>query len=397
MTAGVAISPIPELLDELAAGRMIVLLDEEDRENEGDLLMAADKVTPEAINFMARYGRGLICLTLTREHCQRLKLPPMAAQNGTVYATAFTVSIEAARGVTTGISAADRAHTIATAVAPDARAEDLVQPGHVFPLQAQDGGVLVRAGHTEAGCDMTRMAGCSPTAVICEIMNDDGSMARLPDLQQFAATHGLKLGTIADLIAYRSRAETLITPLEARPMVTPWGEFTAQGFRDSTGGVHLALSVGTWAEDDEVWVRVHEPLNALDLLDDASCSHSWPLGVALRTLRERGRGLAVLLNAAGHRESLLRRLDPTGSPPAPQRDGLAELRLYGIGAQIIKAHGVRRMKLMAHPARLPSMRGFDLEVTGFASPDLPPIHISEPTRPHWDSYAVVFWKKKTNK
>src|SRR5688500_10885479 len=217
-----AISPIPELIAELAAGRMVILVDEEDRENEGDLLLAADHVSPEAINFMARYGRGLICLTLTRERCERLRLPPMATRNGTQHGTAFTVSIEAATGVTTGISAADRARTVQAAVAKDATAADLVQPGHIFPLQAQDGGVLMRAGHTEAGCDLSAMAGLTPAAVICEIMKDDGTMARLPDLEVFAREHHLKIGTIADLIEYRSRNESLIQRAGERLLRTPF-------------------------------------------------------------------------------------------------------------------------------------------------------------------------------
>ena len=248
MSNAVPISPVKEIVAELAAGRMVVLVDEEDRENEGDLVMAADHVTPAAINFMAKHGRGLICLTLTRERCEFLKLPPMASSNGTQYATAFTVSIEAATGVTTGISAADRAKTVQVAVAPDTQPADLVQPGHVFPLQAVDGGVLMRAGHTEAGCDLSAMAGCSPAAVICEIMNDDGSMARLPDLQIFAATHGLKIGTIADLIEYRSANESLVKRVGSRTIQTPQGAFVAHAFQDSTGGnVHLALVNGEGA------------------------------------------------------------------------------------------------------------------------------------------------------
>src|SRR5512139_2485125 len=261
------ISPVPELIAELAAGRMVILVDEEDRENEGDLVLAADHVTPAAINFMARHARGLICLTLTRERCERLRLPPMAQRNGTQHGTAFTVSIEAATGVTTGISAADRARTIQAAVAKDAQPADLVQPGHIFPLQAQDGGVLMRAGHTEAGCDMAAMAGLSPAAVICEIMNDDGTMARLPDLEVFAREHGLKIGTIADLIGYRSRNETLIQRAGSRRLLTPQGEFDCTAFRDKSGGLHLALTHGSWTPADEVTVRVHEPFTAFDMLD----------------------------------------------------------------------------------------------------------------------------------
>src|SRR3982750_185610 len=232
------ISPVSALVNELAAGRMVILVDEEDRENEGDLVLAAEFVTPEAINFMARHARGLICLTLTREHCERLHLPPMAARNGSSHGTAFTVSIEAAEGVTTGISAADRSRTVQAAVARNAKPSDLVQPGHIFPLQAQDGGVLMRAGHTEAGCDLAAMAGLSPAAVICEVMNEDGTMARLPDLIEFARVHGLKIGTIASLIEHRSRNESLIERLGSRKMLTQQGEFTCTAYRDRTGGMH---------------------------------------------------------------------------------------------------------------------------------------------------------------
>lgn len=359
------ISPIPELVAELAAGRMVILVDEEDRENEGDLVLAADHVTPEAINFMAKHGRGLICLTLTRERCERLRLPPMASRNGTVHGTAFTVSIEAATGVTTGISAADRARTVQAAVAKDAKASDLVQPGHIFPLQAQEGGVLMRAGHTEAGCDMAAMAGLTPAAVICEIMNDDGTMARLPDLEVFAREHGLKIGTIADLIQYRSRNESLVTPVGQRPLQTAQGPFDAHVFRDRSGGVHVALAKGRWAEGDEVLVRVHEPLSVLDLLDAGPTGHSWPLPQALARLQASERGLAVLLNCgAGEAERLLAGLLPAeGAPPAPP--AVMDLRTYGVGAQILRELGVRRMRLLGSPRRMPSMTGYGLEVTGF--------------------------------
>lgn len=358
------ISPVPELVSELAAGRMIILVDEEDRENEGDLVLAADHVTPEAINFMARFGRGLICLPLSREHCERLQLPPMASRNGTKHGTAFTVSIEAATGITTGISAADRARTVQAAVAPHAKASDLVQPGHIFPLQAQDGGVLMRAGHTEAGCDLARMAGLSAAAVICEIMKDDGSMARLPDLEVFAAEHGLKIGTIADLIEYRSRHESLVQQVGRRQLTTAQGSFDCQIFGDRTGGVHLALSHGRWTPADEVLVRVHEPLSMLDLLDAGPCRHSWGLPAALQALQSSPAGVAVLLNCGEDAAGLLGRLqDPDSTPPRAPMD----LRTYGVGAQILKALGVQRMKLLGSPRRMPSMTGFGLEVTGFVS------------------------------
>ncbi|MFM8930039.1 MAG: bifunctional 3,4-dihydroxy-2-butanone-4-phosphate synthase/GTP cyclohydrolase II [Betaproteobacteria bacterium] len=361
------ISPIPELVAELAAGRMVILVDEEDRENEGDLVLAADHVTPQAINFMAKHGRGLICLTLTRERCERLRLPPMAARNGTKHSTAFTVSIEAATGVSTGISAADRARTIEVAVAPHAQASDLVQPGHVFPLQAQDGGVLMRAGHTEAGCDLAGMAGLSPSAVICEIMNDDGTMARLPDLGVFAREHGLKIGTIADLIQHRSHNESLIQRVGQRELDTAQGRFACSVFRDRTGGTHLALACGQWSAQDEVWVRVHEPLSVLDLLDAGPTRHSWPLPAALAALQQQGRGVAVLLNAGEDAAALLGRALPLESTPTPAASAgsAMDLRTYGVGAQILRAMGVQRMRLMSNPRRMPSMTGYGLEVTGF--------------------------------
>lgn len=362
------ISPVPELLTELAAGRMVVLVDEEDRENEGDLVMAAEHVTPESVNFMARFGRGLICLTLTRERCERLQLPPMTSRNGAQHGTAFTVSIEAATGVTTGISAADRARTVQAAVARDAKASDLVQPGHIFPLQAQDGGVLMRAGHTEAGCDLSAMAGLSPAAVICEIMNDDGTMARLPDLEVFAQQHGLKIGTIADLIEYRSRNETLIERVGQRPLTTDQGEFVCTSFVDRTGGLHMALTHGHWTPRDEVLVRVHEPLSVMDLLDAGTCVHSWPLPRALATLKAGERGIAVLLNCGEGSSSLLGKLKPHDESAAqhlPQMD----LRTYGIGAQILREMGVSKMKLLGSPRRMPSMVGYGLEVTGFIAAD----------------------------
>ena len=361
------ISPIPELVAELAAGRMVILVDEEDRENEGDLVLAADHVTPQAINFMAKHGRGLICLTLTRERCERLQLPPMAARNGTKHSTAFTVSIEAATGVSTGISAADRARTIEAAVAPNAQPSDLVQPGHVFPLQAQDGGVLMRAGHTEAGCDLASMAGLSPASVICEIMNDDGTMARLPDLEVFAREHGLKIGTIADLIQHRSHNESLIQRVGQRELETAQGRFHCSVFRDRTGGTHLALACGQWTAQDEVWVRVHEPLSLMDLLDTGPTRHSWPLPVALAALQQQGRGVAVLLNAGEDAAAVIGRALPgeSAKAAAAAAGSAMDLRTYGVGAQILRALGVQRMRLMSNPRRMPSMTGYGLEVTGF--------------------------------
>jgi 3,4-dihydroxy 2-butanone 4-phosphate synthase / GTP cyclohydrolase II len=362
------ISPVEVIVAELKAGRMVILVDEEDRENEGDLVLASDHVTPEAINFMARFGRGLICLTLTRERCEFLKLPPMAAQNGTAYSTAFTVSIEAAEGVTTGISAADRARTIQVAVAPSTQPYDLVQPGHVFPLQAVDGGVLMRAGHTEAGCDLAAMAGCSPSAVICEIMNDDGTMARLHDLQTFATEHGLKIGTIADLIEHRSRTESLVNAISARPMHTAHGEFKAVAYQDSTSGaVHLALIKGQWDKDHAVLARVHEPLSVLDALEPDRIMHSWGLDAAMRRIAQEGAGVIVLLNCGESGAQLLSQFDGTArSAHGPER-GRMDLRSYGVGAQILRDCGVQKMRLLGNPRRMPSMAGYGLEITGYVS------------------------------
>jgi 3,4-dihydroxy 2-butanone 4-phosphate synthase/GTP cyclohydrolase II len=364
----VAISPVEDIVADMKAGRIVILVDEEDRENEGDLVLASDHVTPEAINFMARFGRGLICLTLTRERCEYLKLPPMAARNGTVYSTAFTVSIEAAEGVTTGISAADRSRTIEVAVAKATQPTDLVQPGHVFPLQAVDGGVLMRAGHTEAGCDLAAMAGCSPSSVICEIMKDDGTMARLPDLQIFAAEHGLKIGTIADLIAYRSRTESLVHKVSSRPMHTAHGEFTANAYKDMTSGaVHMALVKGTWDADAEVLARVHEPLSVLDALEPNRVMHSWGLDAALARIESQGTGVVVLLNCGESGEQLLNQFDGTArSAHGPER-GRMDLRSYGVGAQILRDCGVQKMRLMGNPRRMPSMAGYGLEITGYLS------------------------------
>jgi 3,4-dihydroxy 2-butanone 4-phosphate synthase / GTP cyclohydrolase II len=365
----VAISPIEDIVAQMRAGRIVILVDEEDRENEGDLVLAAEHVTPEAINFMARFGRGLICLTLTRDRCERLRLPPMATRNGTKLGTAFTVSIEAAEGVTTGISAADRARTVQAAVAKNAKADDLVQPGHIFPLQAVDGGVLMRAGHTEAGCDLAGMAGLTPAAVICEIMKDDGTMARLPDLQLFAAEHGLKIGTIADLIQHRSRNESLIEKVGARTLQTAYGEFMAHAWSDKPSqGLHLALVKGQWSPDESVPVRVHEPLSVLDALEINRSMHSWNLDASLKHIAAAGKGVAVLLNCGEDAQQLLAQFEGTAKAShAPER-GRMDLRTYGVGAQILRECGVHRMTLMGNPRRMPSMTGYGLEITGHVAP-----------------------------
>ena len=362
----VPISPVEDIVAEMRAGRMVILVDEEDRENEGDLVMAAEHITPEAINFMAKYGRGLICLTLTEARCKKLGLAQMATNNKTQYGTAFTVSIEAAEGVTTGISAADRARTIQVAVAKNTTIDDIVQPGHVFPITAREGGVLVRAGHTEAGCDLAGMAGLEPSSVICEIMNDDGTMARLPELMDFAQTHGLKIGTIADLIQYRSRNESLVERIGSRTLQTAHGEFTAHAFRDKTSQtVHLALVKGQWSAESEVAVRVHEPLSVLDALEVNRSMHSWGLDASLQYINAQGCGVAVLLNCGESAEQLLAQFEGRArSAQAPER-GKMDLRTYGVGAQILRECGVHKMKLMGQPRRMPSMMGYGLEITAY--------------------------------
>ncbi|MCK4124032.1 3,4-dihydroxy-2-butanone-4-phosphate synthase [Ralstonia pseudosolanacearum] len=362
-----SIATVEEIIAEIRAGRMVILVDEEDRENEGDLILAADFVTPEAINFMARFGRGLICLTLTAERCRQLDLPLMVTRNGTPHGTNFTVSIEAAEGVTTGISAADRARTVQVAVARSASPDDLVQPGHIFPLMAQPGGVLMRAGHTEAGCDLASLAGLTPASVICEIMKDDGTMARLPDLVEFAREHGLKIGTIADLIQYRSRTESIVERIGERNMETQFGTFRAVAFRDHAAGrAHLALVKGTPTPATETLVRVHEPLSVLDLLECQRTTHSWSVPAALRAVQAAPTGVVVLLNCGDSPERLFTQFSALDTPQERPRSK-PDPRIYGIGAQILKDVGVGKMRVLASPLKLPSMAGYDLEVTAYQS------------------------------
>ncbi len=363
-----------EIIEEIRRGNIVVLVDDEDRENEGDLVFAADFVSAEKINFMAKHARGLVCLTLTEAQARRLNLPSMTAAlggvNGTQYGTNFTVSIEAAEGVTTGISAADRARTIQVATRPDARAADIVQPGHVFPIVAQPGGVLMRAGHTEAGCDLTALAGLNPAAVICEIMNDDGTMARLPDLLAFARQHGLKIGTIADLIHYRAANESMIERVGARRVQTAAGPFELVTYRDKPShSVHLALVRGTIEPQGETLVRVHEPTSLLDLIDTDVSSHSWTFARSLQVIAQAGSGVIVLLNCGESPDALLDRARAfnalaAGAQPTP-RAAKMDLRTYGVGAQILRDLGVGRMKLLARPRKMPSMAGFGLHTTGY--------------------------------
>jgi 3,4-dihydroxy 2-butanone 4-phosphate synthase/GTP cyclohydrolase II len=358
-----SISRTEEIIADIKAGKMVILVDEEDRENEGDLLLAADFVTPEKINFMARFARGLICLTLTEEHSRGLQLAPMAQENRSSHGTAFTVSIEAASGVTTGISAQDRARTIQVAVARGAKAEDIVQPGHVFPIVAQPGGVLVRAGHTEAGCDLTALAGLTPAAVICEIMKDDGSMARLPDLIEFGKEHGLKIGTIADLIHFRSQTESLVERVAERDIATVHGAFRMIAYREKiSGATHLSLVRGTIDAATPTLVRVHEPMSVLDLLDTAAGAHSWGVHEALAAIGAAGSGVIVLLNCA---ESAAQLAERVASHAKPWPAAKMELLTYGIGAQILRDLNVGKMRLMAAPRKMPSMAGWDLEVSEY--------------------------------
>jgi 3,4-dihydroxy 2-butanone 4-phosphate synthase/GTP cyclohydrolase II len=359
----VGISPITEIIAEIRAGRMVVLMDDEDRENEGDLVFAAEFATPEKINFMAKYGRGLICLTLTEAHCKQLNLPLMVRENGLPLATNFTLSIEAATGVTTGISAADRARTVLAAAAKNAKPGDIVQPGHIFPLRAQNGGVLVRAGHTEAGCDLAALAGLTPAAVICEILKDDGEMARLPDLIEFAGQHQLKIGTIADLIEYRSQHEKLLQRVAQRKVQTVQGEFDLVTYVDTTTQrTHLALVKGDISPDSETLVRVHEPLSVLDFLEQTDSAHSTSVHEALQKIAAAQAGVLVLLHRGETAQDLLARA--TGSK---QQTAQWDTRSYGIGAQILRDLNVGKMRLLATPYKMPSMAGFGLEVVGYAN------------------------------
>jgi len=360
-----------EIIADLRQGRMVIIMDDEDRENEGDLLLAADMVTAEAINFMAKYGRGLICLTLTKERCERLRLPLMVADNASPHSTAFTVSIEAARGVTTGISAADRATTVRAAVAPNAEPRDLVQPGHIFPLMAQPGGVLVRAGHTEAGCDLARLAGSEPAAVIVEVLNEDGTMARRPDLEAFAEAHGLKIGTIADLIHYRVRHEKAVLRECECDLPTEVGTFRLIPYRDTIDrNLHLALTLGEISPTRSTLVRVHLQNSLCDLFGTRHSVCGWPLRDVMRQIAAAGEGVIVVLRNRDRTEDLLARLRDFDLPgvddrvPALRQDR-SELRTYGIGAQILADLGVRKMRVMSAPKAMHGISGFDLEVVEY--------------------------------
>lgn len=362
-----ALSPISEIIAELKAGRIVVLVDEEDRENEGDLLMAAEFVTPEAINFMVTHGRGLVCLTLSAERCEQLGLEQMVKNNRTQYGTAFTASIEAATGVTTGISAYDRARTIQVAVARHAKPEDIVMPGHIFPLTAQKGGVLIRAGHTEAGCDLAQLAGLEPAAVICEVLKEDGTMARLPDLIEFARKHELKIGAIRDLIEYRAANERLVERIADKEIDTPYGHFHLAAFRDKTSSdVHFAVYHGDIRPETETFVRVHEPVSFVDFLNSSPSSHSFSLQQTFTTLAEAKAGVVVLLYRPQTGQDLLDRLSGKSAPQARW-----DARLSGVGAQILRSLNVGKMLVLSSPRKIPNVAGFGLEITGFLIPPEP--------------------------
>jgi 3,4-dihydroxy 2-butanone 4-phosphate synthase/GTP cyclohydrolase II len=357
---------IDEILEDIRGGKMAVIMDDEDRENEGDLIMAAACVRAEDVNFMARYGRGLICLTLTRDRCRQLRLPLMVSDTDRLQRTNFTVSIEAAEGVTTGISAHDRAHTIKTAVAPKATPEDLRQPGHIFPLMAQPGGVLTRAGHTEAGCDLARLAGFEAAAVIVEILNEDGTMARRADLEQFASRHGLKIGTIADLIRYRLRIERSVERIYDEPVETEYGAFRLCCYEDHVNkNVHIALVKGDLGSSLPPLVRVHIRDTLRDLVGVRSDTLGWPLRAAMGRVAREDSGVIVILRPEQSPRELMDSVRQLDAKPAGRAPGATVIRTYGIGAQILKDLGLKRMRVLSAPKQLQGLAAFDLEVTGY--------------------------------
>ena len=361
-----------EIIEDIRAGRMVILMDDEDRENEGDLVMAASHARAEDINFMASHGRGLICLTLTRDRCEQLALPLMVQRNTSLHSTNFTLSIEAAAGVTTGISAQDRAQTILAATATDARPADIVQPGHIFPLMAQPGGVLTRAGHTEAGCDLARLAGLEPASVIVEILKEDGSMARRPDLEIYAKEHGLKIGTIEDLIRYRIENEKTVEHVAETEVATEHGIFNLHAYLDTIdGAVHLALVMGEIRPEEPTLVRVQLQNTLSDLVDIKLEGEHWPLRHALQRVAQEGQGVVVILRPSEPADALLEQIKayhiPEQTPQSAVPGKPVELRTYGVGAQIIADLGVQKMRVLSAPMIVHGIAGFGLEVVEYVS------------------------------
>lgn len=366
---GIAFSSIEEIIADIRDGKMVIMVDDENRENEGDLLMAAERVRPEDINYMARYGRGLICLTITRERCDQLRLPLMVAETDQRHATNFTISIEAADGITTGISAHDRAKTVQVAVARDAKPEHLSQPGHIFPVMAQPGGVLTRAGHTEAGCDLARLAGLEPAATIVEILNEDGSMARRPDLERFSREHSIKIGTIADLIAYRLEKENNVERIAQQKVDTDHGEFTMYCYDDHVNQtVHIALVKGELDSSADPLVRVHIQDTLGDALGIKGPGLGWPLDNAIARIASEKSGVIVVLREQESSRDLMevvRALGQDRDELQSRRDGKSVLRTYGIGAQILRDLGIQKMRVLSAPKQMYGISGFDLEVTEY--------------------------------
>jgi 3,4-dihydroxy 2-butanone 4-phosphate synthase/GTP cyclohydrolase II len=361
-----ALNSIEELVEDIRQGKMVILMDDEDRENEGDLIMASECVQAEHINFMARFARGLICMPMSRERCETLKLPLMAPRNGSGFGTKFTVSIEAAEGVTTGISAADRARTVQAAAAKNAKADDIVSPGHIFPLMAQSGGVLARAGHTEAACDLARMGGFEPSGVICEVMNDDGSMARRPELEAFAELHGIKIGTIADLIHYRLIHERTVQRIAEQPLDSEVGPFNLVTYRDSVeGDVHMALTLGSICPEEPTLVRVHNMDPMRDLLMVRQPGR-WSLRAAMIEVARAGSGVVLLLGHSLDGDEVLAHIREADAGTAKTPSTYSTV---GAGSQILRDLGVRKMRLMSSPMKFNAISGFDLEVVEYLPAD----------------------------